>query len=228
MPAPLQAVAELCCRSSMRSTLARPLLSMRPVPVQYRCCTSRVLVAYACGRRTTWRAGAHPACGSCGDCERCFAPCPRGLRGGARCRRLTRAARRIAQRHAADGGASVAPDRSSLRTARTSSRVSASRILWQVAHGRYRNGTSSTASCTAVDWQRHFVERTLRVDRRRDASPLTSVGVRDAQDQGRRLRSLSRRDRQAPLASTSERPDVRVHAYLTANATRRSTSTPSG
>ena len=66
----------------------------------------------------------------------------------------------------------------------------------------------------------------LRVDVAATRSPLTEPRVRHAAHQGRRLRPASAPAAASAQRSTSERPDVRVHAYLTAIATRRSTSTP--
>jgi putative N6-adenine-specific DNA methylase len=91
----------------------------------------------------------------------------------------------------------------------------ASRVLWQVGHGRTATRTSSTRSRKGIDWERHFTAaRTLRVDSQATRSPLTSLEfatlkMKDA------VCDRFRADSGRRPSIDKERPDVRVHAYLT-------------
>jgi putative N6-adenine-specific DNA methylase len=91
----------------------------------------------------------------------------------------------------------------------------ASRLLWQVAHGRVRDENDLYALVRGIDWKKHFkVERTLRVDVAATASPLSSLEfatlkVKDA------VCDRFRDDTGKRPSIDKQRPDVRVHAYLT-------------
>jgi hypothetical protein len=91
----------------------------------------------------------------------------------------------------------------------------ASRILWRVAHGRYRNEDELYALAHGVDWLQHFrVDRTLRVDVAATHSPIQSLEfatlkIKDAVCD--RFREVSGK---RPSVD-KRRPDVRVHAFLT-------------
>jgi putative N6-adenine-specific DNA methylase len=93
----------------------------------------------------------------------------------------------------------------------------ASRILWQVARGPCRSEDELYRLARSVAWPQRFkVERALRVDVAATRSPLASLEyatlkVKDAvcdrfRDDGGRRPSIDK-----------QRPDVRVHAYLTAS-----------
>jgi putative N6-adenine-specific DNA methylase len=143
--------------------------------------------------------------------ERYFAPCPRGLEAA------------LADEIAAQGGGSVAPAEGGVGfagpieiayRANLESRL-ASRILWQVAHGGCRNEDELYRLAHGVDWSRHFVAgRTLRVDVAATRSPLASIEfatlrVKDA------ICDRFRADAGGRPSIDKQRPDVRVHAYLT-------------
>jgi len=143
--------------------------------------------------------------------ERFFAPCPRGLEGA------------LADELSRCGGASVAAVQGGVGFAggielayhaNLESRL-ASRILWEVARGRYRDERDLYALANGVDWARHFgVGRTLRVDVAATRSPLRSLEfatlrVKDAICDRFRAESGCR------PSVDKRRPDVRVHAYLT-------------
>ena len=91
----------------------------------------------------------------------------------------------------------------------------ASRILWQVGSGAYRDDADLYALVHAIDWARHFPPtRTLRVDVAATRSPLRSLEfatlrVKDA--------VCDRfRERAGVRPSIDKRaPDVRVHVHLT-------------
>jgi putative N6-adenine-specific DNA methylase len=143
--------------------------------------------------------------------ERFFAPCPRGLEGvlGEELAQLN--ASNVA---ATDGGVAFSGDFNLAYRANLESRI-ASRILWQVGHGAYREENDIYALAHALDWPRWFrADRTLRVDVAATRSPLKSLEfatlrIKDA---------VCDRHREAGGVRPSvskERPDVRVHAYLT-------------
>ena len=143
--------------------------------------------------------------------ERFFAPCPRGLEAPLAAELTALDAQYVAP---ADGGVSFSGERSLAYRANLESRL-ASRILWQVAHGRCRNENELYALAKSVDWGTHFnVDRTIRVDVAATNSPLPSLEfatlkVKDAVCD--RFRDATgRRPSVAKL-----RPDVRVHAFLT-------------
>jgi putative N6-adenine-specific DNA methylase len=143
--------------------------------------------------------------------ERFFAPCPRGLEAALAAELAALDAQYVT---ATDGGVGFAGPLDLAYRANLESRL-ASRILWQVAHGRYRHEDDLYALARNVDWARHFrVDRTLRVDLAATRSPLQSLEfatlkVKDAvcdrfRDDGGKRPSVDK-----------QRPDVRVHAYLT-------------
>ena len=143
--------------------------------------------------------------------ERFFAPCPRGLEAPLAAELTALAAQYVAP---ADGGVSFSGERTLAYRANLESRL-ASRILWQVAHGRCRNENELYALAKSVDWSTHFsVDRTIRVDVAATNSPLQSLEfatlkIKDAVCD--RFRDAAgRRPSVAKL-----RPDVRVHAFLT-------------
>jgi len=143
--------------------------------------------------------------------ERYFAPCPRGLETA------------LAAELTALGGAFVAPAEGGVAfagpielayRANLESRL-ASRILWQVAHGGYRDADGLYALAKGIDWGRHFTAaRTLRVDLAATRSPLSSIEfatlrVKDA------VCDRFRADTGRRPSIDKEHPDVRVHAYVT-------------
>jgi len=143
--------------------------------------------------------------------DRFFAPCPRGLETALAAELSALGGEFVVT---ADGGVAFAGPCELAYRANLESRL-ASRILWQVAHGRYRNEDDLYRLAHGVDWTTHFkVERTLRVDVAATRSPLTSLEfatlrIKDAVCD--RCRETTAR---RPSIS-KERPDVRVHAYLT-------------
>jgi putative N6-adenine-specific DNA methylase len=144
--------------------------------------------------------------------EHFFAPCPRGLEGVLAAELADLGAGELA---AADGGVAFSGPIDLAYSANLESRL-ASRILWQVGHGAYRDEQDIYDLALALDWPRWFgADRTLRVDVAATRSPLTSLEfatlrIKDAVCDGHRARSGIR-----PSVS-KDHPDVRVHAYLTA------------
>src|SRR5258708_32626374 len=104
--------------------------------------------------------------------ERFFAPCPRGLERvlGEELAHLT--AGDIAS---TDGGVAFSGDFTLAYRVNLESRI-ASRVLWQVGHGPYRDENDIYALAHALDWPRWFrADRTLRVDVAATRSPLKSL-----------------------------------------------------
>ena len=144
--------------------------------------------------------------------ERYFAPCPRGLEAALADELSALGAGSLAP---TDGGVGFQGELALAYRANLESRI-ASRILWRVGAGAYRNERDVYALAHALDWPRWFgVDRTLRVDVAATRSPLTSLEfatlrIKDAVCD--RHRAIAGR---RPSVS-KDRPDVRVHAHLTA------------
>jgi putative N6-adenine-specific DNA methylase len=143
--------------------------------------------------------------------ERFFAPCPRGLEAalGDELARLGAAA--VAP---VDGGVGFEGALDLAYVANLESRL-ASRVLWRVGGGGYRDERDLHAVAKSIDWTAHFrADRTIRVDVAATRSPLKSLAfatltVKDAV-------ADRFRDAQGKRPSVDKRlPDVRVHAYLT-------------
>jgi putative N6-adenine-specific DNA methylase len=143
--------------------------------------------------------------------ERFFAPCPRGLEQPLAAELAALDAGDIVP---AEGGVGFSGEIDLAYRANLESRI-ASRILWRVGGGPYRDERDLYALVHDIDWKRHFKpERTLRVDVAATRSPLASLefatlrvkdGVCD------RFRSDC-----AVRPSVDKRaPDVRVHVHLT-------------
>jgi putative N6-adenine-specific DNA methylase len=143
--------------------------------------------------------------------ERFFAPCPRGLEGA-----LVQELGRLGAKSIApvDGGAAFAGPLELAYRVNLESRL-ASRVLWQVGIGPYRDERELNALARAIDWPRQFrADRTIRVDVAATRSPLRSLEfatltVKDA--------VCDRfRDEQGKRPSVDKRAaDVRINAYLT-------------
>jgi putative N6-adenine-specific DNA methylase len=144
--------------------------------------------------------------------EQFFAPCPRGLEAALAGELEALAAANVV---ATDGGVAFAGAIELAYRANLESRL-ASRVLWQVGHGPYRDENDIYALAHALDWPRWFrADRTLRVDVAATRSPLnslefTTLRIKDAVCDRHRAASGTR------PSVNKERPDVRVHAYLTA------------
>jgi putative N6-adenine-specific DNA methylase len=144
--------------------------------------------------------------------EQFFAPCPRGLEAALAAELEGLAAANVV---AAEGGVAFAGAIDLAYRANLESRL-ASRILWQVGQGPYRDENDIYALAHALDWPRWFrADRTLRVDVAATRSPLnslefTTLRIKDAVCDRHRAAGGTR------PSVDKERPDVRVHAYLTA------------
>jgi putative N6-adenine-specific DNA methylase len=145
--------------------------------------------------------------------EQYFAPCPRGLEAA------------LAEELGALGAESIVPTDGGVGfegvldlayRANLESRL-ASRILWRVGGGAYRNERDVFELASGLDWPQWFrADRTLRVDVAATRSPLPSLEfatlkIKDAVCDRHRAVAGKR-----PSVS-KDNPDVRVHAYLTAD-----------
>ncbi len=142
-----------------------------------------------------------------------FAPCPRGLEGALANELAALGAGDIAP---TDGGVGFSGPLELAYRANLESRL-ASRVLWRVGDGPYRTERDIYALALELDWPRWFrADRTLRVDVAATRSPLkslefTTLRIKDAVCDRHRAACGKR-----PSVS-KDRPDVRVHAYLTAD-----------
>jgi len=145
--------------------------------------------------------------------ERFFAPCPRGLEAALADELAVLDAQAVA---AADGGVAFEGPLELAYRANLESRL-ASRVLWRVGGGRYRDEKDVHALARSVPWPRLFRgDRTLRVDVAATRSPLTSLEfatltVKDA------VCDRFRADTGARPSVDKRAPDVRVHVHLTAD-----------
>src|SRR5436190_10237732 len=143
--------------------------------------------------------------------ERFFAPCPRGLEA-ALCDELAQIGG--SEITSTDGGVAFAGEISLALEANLESRL-ASRILWRVGGGAYRNEKDIYALVHAIAWHRLFKpERTLRVDVAATRSPLASlefVTLRTKDAVCDRFRA----ERGVRPSVDKRAPDVRVYVYLT-------------
>jgi putative N6-adenine-specific DNA methylase len=145
--------------------------------------------------------------------ENYFAPCPRGLEDALATELGQLGAADIAP---TDGGVAFTGPLDLAYRANLESRL-ASRVLWRVGGGAYRDERDVYALAQGLDWPRWFrADRTLRVDVAATRSPLKSLEfatlrIKDAVCDRHRAVSGKR-----PSVS-KDRPDVRVHAYLEAD-----------
>lgn len=142
-----------------------------------------------------------------------FATCPRGLEAALAAELETLGAKGV---RATEGGVAFAGKLDLVYTVNLWSRL-ASRMLWQVGSGRYRNQQDIYDAALRLDWPRWFaLANTIRVNVTAIRSPLTSLDfitlkIKDAVCD--RFRSATG---ERPSVDTAA-PDVRIHAFLTAD-----------
>lgn len=145
-----------------------------------------------------------------------FATCPRGLEAILHEELQAAGAASI---QTTDGGASFFGDIALCYRVNLESRV-ATRVMWQVGQGRYRTEDDIYKAAYALSWPEWFaVNRTFMVKVTAVKCPLKSLEfvtlrIKDAVCDKFRLKANSR-----PYIDTKQ-PDVRVHAYLTADEYR--------
>src|SRR5688500_3110392 len=143
--------------------------------------------------------------------ERFFATCPRGLES-----LLAEELRQLKAQniHAVGGGVEFGGDFFLCYRVNLESRI-ASRVLWQLATGRYRNEDDIYRAAYAMPWTDCFDPvRTIRVDVSAIKSPVTSLNfvtlkIKDAVCD--KIRRLSGR---RPSVDTRQ-PDIPIQAHLT-------------
>ncbi|HVO89626.1 MAG TPA: THUMP domain-containing protein [Casimicrobiaceae bacterium] len=145
--------------------------------------------------------------------EQLFAPCPRGLESALADELRALQARDVDPR---EGGVAFAGDFALACKVNLWSRL-ASRVLWRVASGPYRDESDIHALARAVDWPRLFRgDRTLRVDVAATRSPLRSLEFATLRIKDAIVDCF--RDATGTRPSVDKRaPDVRINAYLTAD-----------
>jgi len=142
--------------------------------------------------------------------QRFFAPCPRGLEAVLAGELAELGAGEIT---AAEGGVGFCGPLSIAYAVNLHSRI-ASRVLWQVGVGRYRNEEDVYRGVTALDWPQLFDGAlTIRVNVAAVRSPLNSLDfitlrIKDAVCDKFRAQTGVR-----PSVDTAQ-PDVRIHAFL--------------
>jgi putative N6-adenine-specific DNA methylase len=145
--------------------------------------------------------------------ERYFAPCPRGLEAPLATELGALGAGDIAP---TDGGVAFTGPLDLVYRANLESRL-ASRVLWRIGEGAYRDERDIYALAFELDWPSYFrADRTLRVDVAATRSPLKSLEfatlrIKDAVCDRHRADCGKRPD------VSKDHPDVRVHAYLSAD-----------
>lgn len=145
-----------------------------------------------------------------------FATCPRGLEPVLADELTALGAQALAP---TDGGVGFAGDLLLCYRANLESRI-ATRILWQVGEGRYRTEEDLYQAAKTLDWPRWFdVGQTFMVKVTAVRCPLKSLEfvtlkIKDAVCDRFREATDSR-----PYIET-KRPDVRIHAFLTADGYR--------
>jgi putative N6-adenine-specific DNA methylase len=145
-----------------------------------------------------------------------FATCPRGLEA-----LLTEELTALGAQSLAptDGGVGFSGDMPLCYRANLESRV-ATRIMWQVGRGRYSNEEDVYKAAYALQWPEWFaINRTFMVKVTAVKCPLKSLEfvtlrIKDAVCDKFRLKGGNR-----PYIDTKQ-PDVRIHAYLTADEYR--------
>jgi putative N6-adenine-specific DNA methylase len=143
-----------------------------------------------------------------------FSPCPRGLEPVLADELRTLGASAVVP---VSGGVSFGGDWLTCYRANLESRI-ATRVLWRVAEGRYRREDDIYRVAYACTWGKWFTpDQSMRVHVSAQKSPLKSLEfvtlrIKDAICD--HFRGLSGR---RPNIDTAD-PDIRVHAFLTADA----------
>ncbi len=145
--------------------------------------------------------------------EHFFAPCPRGLEAVLAQELAALGASGI---EATDGGAHFSGPFALCYCANLESRI-ASRILWRVATAPYRSEDDIYQTTLALEWPQWFdVGHTLRVNVTALRCPLKSLDFVTLRIKDAVCDAFRRMGGERPSIDTRE-PDVRIHAFLTAD-----------
>jgi len=143
--------------------------------------------------------------------ERFFASCPRGLEPPLASELAAIGAYEVA---AAEGGVAFAGDLGLAYRVNLETRI-ASRVLWRVGGGSYRDERDLYELVRAIDWARHFAPtRSLRVDVAATRSPLTSLDFATLRTKDA-VCDRMRADHGVRPSIDKRTPEVRVHLHLT-------------
>lgn len=142
--------------------------------------------------------------------ERFFAICPRGLEPLLADELRALGAAAIG---AEGGGVGFGGHLETAYAANLSSRI-ASRVLWQVAQGEYRDERDLYAHAHDLPWERHFAPtQTLRVDVSATRSPVKSLDFATLRIKDAIVDRMRERTGARPSIDRAQ-PDVRVYAHL--------------
>ena len=143
--------------------------------------------------------------------EHFFATCPRGLEAALASELTTLGA---ANARATDGGVAFEGRYALAYTVNLWSRL-ASRVLWQVGFGRYRDQQDIYDTALKINWPNWFdVTRTIRVNVTAVRSPLASLDFITLKIKDAIVDRFRTATGERPSIDTAQ-PDVRVHAFLT-------------
>jgi putative N6-adenine-specific DNA methylase len=142
--------------------------------------------------------------------ENFFAPCPRGLEPALAAELRQIDAQQISE---SSGGVGFSGTRQIAWLANLRSRI-ASRILLQVAQGRYRDDDDLYRLANRVEWEHWFsTAQTLRIDVSAIRSPLRSLNFATLRFKDGLVDRFRTRTGERPSIDT-ENPDVRVFGFL--------------
>jgi putative N6-adenine-specific DNA methylase len=142
-----------------------------------------------------------------------FAPCPRGLEE-VLVQELAELG--IANAQTTGGGVSFSGGWDACFTANRQSRI-ASRILWQIAHGKAADEHAVYALARKVDWPAHFeVARTIRVATTSLGSTVRSIEFVSLKIKDAVCDVFREKTSERPSVDT-QRPDIRIQCLLTAS-----------
>lgn len=142
-----------------------------------------------------------------------FATCPRGLEAI-----LANELQQLGAQHItpADGGVGFSGTQETMMRANLHSRV-ASRVLWRMAFGHYRDERDIYRLARDVDWPMLFdVRRTIKVKTDAIKSPLTSIDFVSLKIKDAVCDRFREQSGQRPSVDTIA-PDMRIHAFLNGN-----------
>ncbi len=144
------------------------------------------------------------------DLEQFFSPCPRGLEPALAAELNALGAQQVRESH---GGVAFCGMRPLAWKTNLQSRI-ASRVLLQVAKGRYRDDDDLYRLANRVEWERWFgVDHTLRIDINAIRSPLRSLNFATLRFKDGIVDRFRTRTGNRPSIDTNT-PDVRVFAFL--------------
>lgn len=142
--------------------------------------------------------------------DRFFAPCPRGLEAVLSDELVALGAQDVAP---TDGGVGFGGSFDTMMTVNLHSRI-ASRVLWRVGGGRYRDERDLYQLARQVDWPQYFdVSRTIKVKTDAVKSPVKSIDFVSLTIKDAVCDVFRERGGERPSVDTHT-PDMRIHVFL--------------